>query len=184
MQTDGATSEEEKRLMERIARGDASAFRRFVEAHQRSILDLGRRLLRDPAEADDLCQEVCLQVLRKASSFRGEGSLRGWVIRIATNRALNLLRKARPPSVESPNGKPGPTPAPPSILEREEKARAVREAVASLPERQRAAVILLRYERLTYREIARVLDCGLPATVSLIHRAHETLREKLRNLRK
>ncbi|MHC4597551.1 MAG: RNA polymerase sigma factor [Planctomycetota bacterium] len=179
MQDPVTAAEKDKALMKRIASGDPPAFRAFVETFQRPLLALGCRMLRDAEEAEDLCQDVFLQALKKAGSFRGEGSLRGWLFRIAVNTALNLRRKARPLPAEAPDESPAPTPAPPSILEKEEEAALVREAVASLPERQRAAVILLRYEKLTYREIAEALDCGMPAVVSLIHRAHRALAEKL-----
>ncbi|MHC4777747.1 MAG: RNA polymerase sigma factor [Planctomycetota bacterium] len=182
MEPAGSTAGEDRALMERIAGGDRSAFRTLVEAHQRGVLDLGCRMLRDAGEAEDLCQEVFLKVLQKAADFRGEGPLRGWVFRIAVNRALNVMRRARPSMAEDPDGEPGPGEAPPAILERNERARQVREAVEALPERQRMAVVLLRYEKLSYREIAEALECGLSAVVSLIHRAHETLREKLKKL--
>jgi RNA polymerase sigma-70 factor (ECF subfamily) len=166
-------------LMRRIASGDAASFHTLVETHHRSILCLGLRLLRDQGEAEDLCQDVFFQALRKASTFKGSGSLRGWIFRIAANLACNRLRRPSLLPARAHNDEASPAPNPASAME-EEKAAAVRAAIASLPERQRLAVVLLRYEGLTYREIAEALDARLPAVESLIHRAHKALREKLR----
>jgi RNA polymerase sigma-70 factor (ECF subfamily) len=169
-------------LAARLAQGDPRALRQVVEAFQGPLLDLGLRLLRDRGEAEDLVQEVFLQALRKAGTYQGKGTLRGWLFRIATHLALNRLRRpppspagAAPASVEAPGG---PDDAP----ERTERARAVRDAVASLPERQRVAVVLQRFEGLSYREIAAALDCTVGAVESLLHRAHETLRRRLKKI--
>jgi len=167
-------------LMRRIASGDAASFHTLVETHHRSVLCLGLRLLRDQGEAEDLCQDVFFQALRKAGTFKGSGSLRGWIFRIGANLACNRLRRPSLLPANAHNDEASPAPNPASAMEEEEKAVAVRNAIASLPERQRLAVVLLRYEGLAYREIAEALDASLPAVESLIHRAHMALREKLR----
>ncbi|MHC5036340.1 MAG: RNA polymerase sigma factor [Planctomycetota bacterium] len=167
-------------LMSRVAAGDPGSFRTLSETYQRTVLDLGLRFLHDRGEAEDLCQDVFLQAFQKAGTFRGQGPLRGWIFRIAVNLARNRLRK--PPlrltggvNEISANGSP-----PSESLEKEERASAVRDAITSLPERQRLAVILLRYEGCSYKEIAEALGCRLAAVESLIHRAHQGLRKKLK----
>jgi RNA polymerase sigma-70 factor, ECF subfamily len=168
-------------LLGRVASGDADAVREMVERYRKPLLDLGVRYLRDRSEAEDLCQDVFLQVLKAASTFRGSGSARGWVFRIAANLAHNRLRRTRLPVDPEPDARPSAVGDPAEGLLAREKARAVREAVASLPEKQRLAVILLRHECLSYAEVAEALEVTLPAAVSIIHRAHVALRDLLKN---
>jgi RNA polymerase sigma-70 factor (ECF subfamily) len=171
-----------RKVMRRAAEGDPDAVREIVERFQGPLLDLGVRILRDRGEAEDLSQEVFLRVWKEAANFKATGSLKGWVFRIASNLALNRLRRARLPLAPEPDAGPGAGLDPSERLAARERARAVREAVESLPETQRLAVVLLRFEGLSYGEIAQALDLSGSAAASLIHRAHEALREKLRGL--
>jgi len=170
--------------MEEVARSDPQATRTLVGRFQKPLADLGLRLLRDRGEAEDLVQETLVRAVHRAGTFKGHGSLRGWLFRIATNLALNRLSRNRPlpPSEGMQCAVDEKAPNPAHSLERAELAQAVRLAVENLPERQRLAVILLRYEGLRYAEIAQALDTTLGAVESLLHRAHETLRKKLKKI--
>jgi len=147
-------------------------------------------MVRDPALAEDLAQEVFLRVYRARKAYAPSAKFTTWLFRIATNLALNALRDARhrgseisldapteedETPVQVPNGEAGAE----ERLVACERAARIRRAVEALPEKQRAAVLLHKYEEMDYREIARVLGCSESALKSLLFRAYETLRVQL-----
>jgi RNA polymerase sigma-70 factor (ECF subfamily) len=147
-------------------------------------------MVRDQGVAEDLAQEVFLRVYRARKKYAPSAKFTTWLFRIATNLALNALRDGRfrqmevsvdaepeggQPAVDVPDGRP-------SAVERlmeMDRAEFVRRAIAALPEKQRAAVLLHKYHELDYDEIARILECSEPALKSLLFRAYEALRVKL-----
>jgi RNA polymerase sigma-70 factor (ECF subfamily) len=140
-------------------------------------------MLGDVEEAEDLSQDTFVKVFGQADRYRPEGKFHGWLFRIAGNLARSRLRRRKlvgwlrfdPVVHDRGAGGPGPD----DDLAAAERARAVRAALARLPERQRAAVTLHRYQGLKYREIAEVLDTTLPGVESLIQRALAALRRDL-----
>ena len=179
------------RLMQAFQRGEESAFSQLVDRHRERVFRLACRYLGDENAAEDLAQEAFLRVYRARQTWRPEAKFSTWLYRVTANACLNELRarKARK-AVETtaaagPSGEPPPegsdprAEAPGDALVRKETAHHVREAVARLPEDQRMAVILNKYEGLSYRELADALDRSVPAVKSLLVRARENLRRDL-----
>jgi RNA polymerase sigma-70 factor (ECF subfamily) len=180
-------------LMLRVKRGDREAFAELVEKYKQPVMNFVFRSLRDEVEAEDLAQNVFLQVYKSRSRYKQTAKFTTWLFTIARNLCLNeLRRRARHPaeSIEETQTDNEEQPqrqyedksqtAPPEELLQTELARKIEEALAELPENQRSAILLCRQEELSYEEIATVLDCSLSATKSLIHRGRETLKEKLK----
>jgi RNA polymerase sigma-70 factor (ECF subfamily) len=180
-------------LMLRVKRGDRAAFAALVEKYQQPVLNFLMRSLQDEAEAEDLAQNVFVQVWKSARRYRRTARFSTWLFTIARNLCLNeLRRRARHPAAPleaaaSETETPLPqrledrqTATPPEALLREELFQKVEAALAELPETQRAALLLCREEEFSYEDIAAILGCSLSATKSLIHRGRETLKQKLK----
>lgn len=170
-------------LMQRIAQGDEPAFQRLVTRWQQPVFGFLVHMLGSVEEAEDLTQDTFLKVYDQASRYRPDGRFRSWLLRIAGNGARSTLRRRRVLGWVSFDARRHDVPSRADdalqALAREENAAQVRAAVASLPERQRAAVVLKRWQGLSYQEIAEVLQTTLPAVESLLQRAAETLRQRL-----
>ncbi|HYG24929.1 MAG TPA: sigma-70 family RNA polymerase sigma factor [Verrucomicrobiae bacterium] len=180
-------------LMLRVKQGDRDAFTRLVEKYQQPITNLIYRILRDPTEAEDLAQNVFLQVYKSADRYRISAKFSTWIFTIARNLCLNeIRRRSRHPaeSLDAPNPNLDDQPlhqvedrkafVPPESLLHGELEQKIDEALAELPETQRTAVLLCRQEDMSYEEIASVLGCSVSATKSLIHRGREALKQKLK----
>jgi RNA polymerase sigma-70 factor, ECF subfamily len=180
-------------LMLRVKRGDRAAFAELVEKYKQPVMNLVYRTLHDETEAEDLAQNVFLQVYKSARRYESRAKFSTWLFTIARNLCLNeIRRRSRHPadSIEESHAEHEDQPrqqfedkssvAPPEKLLHGELAQKIEEALAELPENQRTAILLCRQEELSYEEIARVLGCSLSATKSLIHRGRETLKEKLK----
>ena len=179
-------------LMRLTADGDMVAFKQLVEKYQKAVLNLGYRFLGNCDEAEDIAQEVFLKVYNAAKKYRPQAQFTTWLFRIATNVCLNELRhrkRLQEVPLESPSdvnerGSSLKVPAPektrPDVhLEQEERNRIIDESIASLPPNQRMAVLLKRFEGLSYQEIANVLNVSVSAVESLLFRAKKTLKKKL-----
>ena len=180
-------------LMLRVKRGDRAAFAVLVEKYKQPVMNLVYRTLHDEAEAEDLAQNVFLQVYKSAKRYESRAKFSTWLFTIARNLCLNeIRRRSRHPadSLEESHAEHEDQPrqqyedkgsvAPPEKLLHGELAQKIEEALAGLPENQRTAILLCRQEELSYEEIAKILGCSLSATKSLIHRGRETLKEKLK----
>ncbi len=166
-----------------LAIRDRAAVEKLSESYWKPLLDFGIRLLGNRASAEDLAQEVLLKAIQNAGALKREESLKAWIFRMAANCGLNAMRRKPPLSLAAQVAEPAASaPGPEDEAMKAEAVEVVKRAVSTLPERQRLAVILLRYEHLTYGEIAEALECSVPAVESLIHRAHEELRKKLAGL--
>ena len=168
----------------RVAAGDSDAFAAIVEAHQERLLRLCERLLGDAEEARDAAQEVFLKAYRKAADFRPQGQVYTWLYRIAVNHCFNRLRRRRlirflrferfetDPEADAPAFDPPDAAADPAAsLEARQRWQATRQAIAKLPDNQRAVLILARFEGLSYRQIAEVLGITEGAVESRLVRA-------------
>jgi RNA polymerase sigma-70 factor (ECF subfamily) len=185
-------SDPDAALMLRVQRGDRGAFTELVGKYQQPIFNFIGRTLRDETEAEDLTQATFVQVWKSASRYRVSARFSTWLFTIARNLCLNeIRRRARHPadSLDSPvfDEEPGTpqiedrsAPHPPGEMLRGELERKVEEALAALPENQRTAILLCQRDELSYDEIAAVLGCSLAATKSLIFRARETLKARLK----
>jgi RNA polymerase sigma-70 factor (ECF subfamily) len=177
-------------LMLDVKAGDDTSFELLLQRYRTPLIHFLFRMVRDPATAEDLAQEVFLRVYRARKKYSPSAKFTTWLFRIATNLALNAVRDARyrqqqlsldesgedeRPALDVPDGRPG---AVERMMDADRAAR-IRRAIAALPEKQRAAVLLHKYHELDYDEIARILDCSVSALKSLLFRAYETLRVEL-----
>ena len=180
-------------LMLRVKRGDRAAFEALVGKYKQPIVNLMGRMLGDPVEAEDLTQGVFVQVFRSAHRYRDSARFSTWLYTIARNLCLNeLRRRSRHPaeSLDATHADDASHPlhpiadarelSPPDRLLQQELEQKIQEALEALPPNQRLAVLLCRQEDVSYEEIARILDCSLSATKSLIHRGRETLKQRLK----
>jgi RNA polymerase sigma-70 factor (ECF subfamily) len=187
------TSEE---LMARIAKGDESAFQTLVERHQISVLNMIYRFIGDSTKSQDLAQEVFLRVWQTAKRYEPKAKFTTWLYRIATNLCLNELKASRRRKwlrffhVDTEGQGSGEedfsdgSPSPEELLLSRERSREITGALQSLPENQRMALILKRYEGLSYEEIAGILNCSVSAVESLLVRAKRNLQQKLKTSEK
>ncbi len=179
--------------MLRVKTGDESAFAFLVQKYRRPMVGFMYRLCHNPSTAEELAQEVFLRVYRSRTSYEPSAKFTTWLYRIATNLAVNHARDTRHERAENmvrldePDEETGVTPdlADDSLSAEEqilkgERLAAIRKVVNALPERQRMAVLMHKYQQMDYREIAGVLKLSESATKSLLFRAYETLREQLK----
>ena len=178
-------------VMLRVQAGDDSAFDHLVEKFRRPIVGFMYRMAHNQAVAEELAQEVFLRVYRSKQTYAAEAKFTTWLYRIATNLAVNHARDTRNEksavSLDEPDEESGQTidvadttPTVEQDMLRRERLAAIRKKVEELPERQRMAVLMHKYQNLDYREIAKVLKLSESATKSLLFRAYETLRESLK----
>lgn len=180
-------------LMLRVKKGDTAAFTTLVEKYKQPVMNLAYRSLHDLTEAEDLAQNVFVQVFKSAARYETTAKFSTWLFTIARNLCLNeIRRRARHPaeSLDAPHPEQEEQPkhqiedrkqtAPPQKLLEGELVQKVEEAIQALPENQRTALLLCRQDELSYEEIAEVLGCSVSATKSLIHRGRETLKARLK----
>jgi RNA polymerase sigma-70 factor, ECF subfamily len=183
---DSVPSEE---LMIRTAEGDEYAFEVLVRRHQTSVLNFVYRYVGDRTLARDLAQEVFIRVWGAAKRYEAKAKFTTWIYRIAANLCLNELKSFGKKKLlfgESP-GEEGQvrseeskvSPSAEDLLLAEERSRQISDALQSLPENQRMALILKRYDNLSYHEIAKIMECSVSAVESLLVRAKRNLQEKL-----
>ncbi|MBL7073840.1 sigma-70 family RNA polymerase sigma factor [candidate division KSB1 bacterium] len=179
----------ESEYLTRIAAGDQTAFQDLVRKYQSMVFNVAYRMLESRHDAEDITQDVFIKAYHSAGSFRHEAKVSTWLYRIAINLSLNVLRKRTRlffpldcvSTKESQlNDFPAPSDGEPDAqLMKKEKEESVKKALHALPKKQRTAIILHRYEGLSYKEIAGVMNTSLSAVESLIHRAKLNLRKKL-----
>ena len=177
-------------LMLDVKAGDRASFDLLLQKYRSPLVNFLFRMVRDPATAEDLAQEVFLRVYRARKQYSPSAKFTTWLFRIATNLALNSVRDNRHRRMETSLDAPvGEDQAPPELPARElridehmveqDRARFIRRAIGALPEKQRVAVLLHKYEEMDYGEIAKILECSESALKSLLFRAYETLRVEL-----
>lgn len=177
----------EKEMIEAILKGDQKAFKLLVDTYQLMVVNTCYAFVHDRDEAEDIAQDVFVQVFESLGRFRFESKLSTWLYRIAVNRSINHCKSPRgraikinidswkqqevAQSVEMPQQQ---------ILEEQEQIELLHKAIDKLPENQRSALILNKYEELSYKEIADVMGVSLSSVESLIFRAKNNL-EKIFN---
>ena len=180
-------------VMLRVKAGDESAFSYLVQKYRRAMVHFMYRMAHSPAVAEDLAQEVFLRVYRSRESYEASAKFTTWLYRIATNLAVNHIRDTRHErqgnmaSLDEPDAETGQTldvadskPTTEEIIIQRERMAAIRSKVESLPERQKLAVLMHKYQQMDYKQIAEVLKLSESATKSLLFRAYESLREQLK----
>jgi RNA polymerase sigma-70 factor (ECF subfamily) len=186
------TEPSDPELMVAIAAGDEHALRQLIRRHQNLVYGTIVKMLGDPVEAEDLAQEVFLRVYRAAPRYQPTAQFKTWLFTILRNLVFNEHRRrgrARLESLEGDsNDEDGRKRELPDtgqadaaqLLLKQEMMEAVDRAILALPEQQRLAVIMRRYDEFSYEEIAVILKVSVPSLKSLLFRARETLRDKLK----
>jgi len=189
----GAETLSDAEIMLKAKAGDQAAFDYLVQKYRRPMVSFMYRMARNSAAAEDLAQEVFLRVYRSRESYEASAKFTTWLYRIATNLAVNHARDTRHErpevqvSIDEPDEESGTTlEVPDRSLNAEqsmvvrERMMAIRSRVEALPEQQKLAVIMHKYQQMDYKQIADVLKKSESATKSLLFRAYETLREQLK----
>lgn len=175
-------------LMSRIATGDHHAFRELVERHQNAVTGTVAKMLGNPSEAQDITQQVFLRIWRHAKRYRPEAKFTTYLFTITRNLVFNETRRKKRRSEVSTDEREenshihlpdDPSRQPDAEILQQELRQAVDKAIASLPEPQRLAVVLRRFEQMPYEEIAKVLNLSVSAVKSLLFRARSSLRNSL-----
>lgn len=186
--------EADQALVERVQAGDKQAYGLLVAKYQRKLLRLVSRLVRDPAEAEDVTQEAFIKAYRALPGFRGESAFYTWLYRIGVNAAKNWLvanGRREPTSTGLDNEEAEDygesdllqdVDTPERLLMSKQIGDTVNAAMEKLPEELRTAITLREVDGLSYEEIAQVMDCPIGTVRSRIFRAREAIAEKLRPL--
>ncbi len=187
-----AALEPDAELMLRVKAGDTASFGLLLARHRGPVIHFLYRMVQNPAVAEELAQEVFLRVYRSRASYVASARFTTWLFRIALHLALNSLRDGRGdkethsldqetesgPQLQIPDERP-------SVEQRlvdAARLAEVRQAIRALPGKQRAAVLMHKYDEMGYAQIAQVLGCSESAVKSLLFRAYETLRARLAHL--
>lgn len=182
-------------LVKKIKEGDIAAINRMVETYQDIIFRICYGFVRNEEDANDLSQEVFIKAYRSINKFQGDSKLSSWLYRIAVNLSLNHIRDTNKRNVfqrigemvkqddDNPSGNYDPVAgesySPDNQVSREEQTAAVNQALAKLPEKQRTAFTLHKYDELRYEEIAEVMNTSISSVESLMHRAKKNLQATL-----
>jgi len=183
----------DRELVQGIIDSDQAAFKELVETHQLFVIRTCYALVHDREDAQDLAQDVFIEILRSAATFKGTAKLSSWIYRIAVNKSLNHLKKHKRMvsfsifSFQDPGGKMQEEQIAEhnthcdgdAVMEEEELKAALHTAIGGLPVKQKIAFTLHKYEELPYREIAEVMNVSLSSVESLIHRARLNLQKRL-----
>jgi RNA polymerase sigma-70 factor (ECF subfamily) len=180
---------EDVRLMALVGRGDTAAFEDLIERHQSLVAGTIARMLGSNSDVEDIAQQVFIRVWKSAGRYVARAKFTTWLLKITRNLVFNELRRskrhAHVPLQTEPGAEEMPLPdevarAPDASLLEAELQQAIERAIVQLPESQRLALILRRYEEMSYEQIAEILDLSVPAVKSVLFRARTELRERLR----
>ncbi len=184
---------QDKNLLENLRNGDASAFRNLVDSYQEKVRNTCYRFVRNVEDADDVAQEVFIQVYESLAHFREDAELSTWIYRIAVNKSLDFIRKRKRKKrftqltslfgfneeneeiVLSNNSNPG------QDMEEKERKQILDSAINQLPENQKTVITLSKYEGFSNKEIAAIMELSLSSVEALMHRAKKNLHKLLYN---
>ena len=181
----------DQELITGILKRDKQVIQFFVSKYHRQIIKTAFHLLQNMDDAEDLAQDVCIEILDSAASFKGTSSLSTWIYRITVNKSINFIRKNKRKQLvrhfesffRKGEGNVNSTVKEPSehdnTLENNERRQILEKAVNSLPENQKTAFILSKYEELSYKEITEIMNLSLASVESLLQRAKKNLQKKL-----
>jgi RNA polymerase sigma-70 factor (ECF subfamily) len=184
--------ERDAELMLRVREGDSLSFSLLLEKHRGPVIHFLYRMVQNQAVAEELAQEVFLRVYRSRATYEPTAKFTTWLFRIATHLALNSIRDRRNEKLQESLDREvadGPVrqvatgePNVEQLLLRQARLLEVRQAIESLPGKQRAAVLMHKYDEMEYSQIAGVLNCSESAVKSLLFRAYEALRARLAHM--
>ena len=187
-----ASLERDAELMLRVRDGDQTSFTMLLERHRGPVIHFVYRMVQNQSVAEELAQEVFLRVYRSRSTYEPTAKFTTWLFRIATHLALNWIRDGRKEKLQESLDEETSDGTTRQVADRgrtieqellyEAKLREVRQAIEALPSKQRAAVLMHKYEEMEYSQIAKVLNCSESAVKSLLFRAYESLRSRLAHM--
>ncbi|SHF52950.1 RNA polymerase, sigma subunit, ECF family [Mariniphaga anaerophila] len=182
----------EAEIIDKLQQGNETAFRVLVENYRNMVVNTCFGLLHNTEDAEDVAQDVFIEVFRSVDKFRADSKISTWLYRIAVNRSLNFIRDNKKRKwfqpfddvVKSKKEKLNQLPSahaenPESELENSQRAQMLHDAIDSLPENQRVAFTLNKYEDMAYKDISEVMNLSVSSVESLIHRAKKNLQKKL-----
>ena len=181
---------EDIRLMRLVAGGDTTAFEQLIERHQALVAGTVARMLGSNSDVEDIAQQVFIRVWNSAGRYVAKAKFTTWLLKITRNLVFNEMRRTKrhphlpaqiEPDADAIPLKDEQATAPDATLLENELQAAIEKAIGLLPETQRMALVLRRYEELSYEEIADVLELSVPAVKSLLFRARTELRERLKS---
>lgn len=173
------TKNDDPELVLRVSEGDVPAYRELVRRHGAKLQNFAARLMRDSTEAEDVVQDTFLTLWQRASDYRPKARVTTWLHRIAHNHAVDRLRaRGRLRALDDEEQIPTSA-SQPALLEGKRQAEAVESALANLPERQAAAIVLVYFHELSGAEASEVLGVGEEALESLLARGRRALKARL-----
>lgn len=183
-----------KDFLQKLKKGDKQAFRQLIEDHKNMVYTTSFGFVHDKAEAEDIAQEVFVEVFNSIDKFKGESKISTWIYRITVNKSINALKKMKrigkvkqtttSYDPENENSLELPDDAkstPDAIQENQERREILESAVNELPENQKTAFVLHKYDGLAYKQISDIMETSLSSVESLLHRAKSNLQKKLVN---
>ena len=184
----------DKELIKAIKKNDQQAFKQLVEENQQLVVNICTGFLHNIADAEDIAQDVFIEVYLSVHKFREDAKISTWLYRIAVNKSLNYIRNNKKHKIlksidnfftsdkniekEIPDNSSS---QPEEIIENKERSQILRSSINSLPKNQKIAFTLNKYDDLSYKQIAEIMDLSLSSVESLIHRAKKNLQKKLLN---
>ncbi|TRZ66486.1 RNA polymerase sigma factor, partial [bacterium] len=181
---------EESRLIEKIIAGEKLAFSELVNAYKNKVYNTALGYLQNPEDAEDIAQEVFIEIFRSIETFKGESSLSTWIYRISVTKSLELIRKRKRKkrfaivkdifSGSNENFEPVDFIHPGIIMENKERSALLFKKINRLPDKQKTAFILNKVEGLSYKEISKIMNLSQSAVESIIFRAKENLKKYLK----
>jgi RNA polymerase sigma-70 factor (ECF subfamily) len=191
---DNYLSDPDNELMKRVGSGELAAFKRLVEKYQNIVKGTIYRYTGNHHEVEDLAQDIFLKMYKASPTYTPQAKFSTWLYRVVVNHCLNYQRRQRREALFSSvdnswsgDNKPSLQLAgeqnqhPEKLLQQQELQAVLKKCISELPDRQRMALILYRFEGLSYKEIAKVLGCSLSAVESLLFRAMTSIKEKLKS---
>lgn len=179
-------------IIQKLTKGDEKAFRLLVDKYQELVVNTCFSLVHNTQDAEDIAQDVFIEVFRSVHKFRGNSKLSSWLYRIAVNRSLNFIRdnkrrrwfrsfddSDRSEKDRLEHKSSGMNEIPDTAMENKQRAAVLHEAIDALPKNQRVAFTLSKYEDLSYKEISEVMEVSVSSVESLIHRAKKNLQKNL-----
>ena len=180
---------EDVQLMRLVGHGDTAAFEELIERHQSLVIGTVARMLGSNSDVEDIAQQVFIRVWKSAGRYVARAKFTTWLLKITRNLVFNELRRSKrhahvsiqiEPGAEEMQLRDDAAQAPDISLLESELQQAIEQAIMQLPESQRMALVLRRYQEMSYEEIAEILDLSVPAVKSVLFRARTELRERLR----
>jgi len=181
----------DKKLLSEIKKGNAAAFRQLVDLYKERVINTGFRFLANREDAEDVAQEVFIEVFRSISGFREEANLSTWIYRITVSKTLDLIRRRKRRKrlglvrkILRLEDEAAQLPAPENerpdeFLENKERILVLNKALDSLPENQRVAITLSKYDAFSNQEVADIMATSVSAVEALTHRARQNLKKRL-----